>query len=246
MVAEKHIWISRPGKDGEQMATLAKQMGLVPWVMPAIDIMWLTPSKSSLRGMSQAEVAVVTSRHAITGLEKAGLALPAQVKKWFAIGQSTAKALAERGIEAVVPEQTDSEGMLQTLLAEISGGQTLLLLKGEGGRTLIANQLQTRGVDVVEVSLYRRICKPISLGMIETFLKQAYPILTAASAETLSCMFASVPTEQKAKLRHLPLVVMSDRVGHYAQDHGWQGHIIVADEASSLGLLQAAQQVPMP
>jgi uroporphyrinogen-III synthase len=242
-VVDKHLWISRPTRDGEAMAALAKEMGFVPWLMPVVDMMWLLPDREGVRALAYATSLVVTSRHALTGLQHAGIALPVQVQHWFAIGQATAQALQSLGIAAKVPAQTDSEGMLHELLADIDIGQTLVILKGEGGRTLLAERLERRGVHVVEVPVYRRICKEVEAGLVQTFLKQEWAIITVASGETLTCLLRTVPKDQLSLLQQRPLVVMSERIAQQAQQMGWRGSIAVAAEMSSLGLLQAAQSL---
>lgn len=242
MSNDLHLWITRPAMDGERMAVQVREQGLTPWQMPAMDIFWLMPDKVGLRAITHANVVIVTSRHALTSLEKANIVLPTTAI-WFAIGQATAAALAARGIEATVPTQTDSEGLLQEMFEKITSGQQLVILKGEGGRTLLAERLQARGLSVTEVPLYRRICKSFDAGMVDTFLKQERRALSVASAETLTCVLKGLTQVQAKLLVDLPLVVMSERVAQFAQAKGWRGEIVVADESSSAGLINAAKQV---
>ncbi len=242
MSNDLHLWITRPAMDGERMAVQVREQGLTPWQMPAMDIFWLMPDKVGLRAITHANVVIVTSRHALTSLEKANIVLPTTAI-WFAIGQATAAALAARGIEATVPTQTDSEGLLHEMFEKITSGQQLVILKGEGGRTLLAERLQARGLSVTEVPLYRRICKSFDAGMVDTFLKQERRALSVASAETLTCVLKGLTQVQAKLLVDLPLVVMSERVAQFAQAKGWRGEIVVADESSSAGLINAAKQV---
>lgn len=224
------------------MAKLAREHGLVPWQMPVMDIFWLLPDKASLRALNNAKVIIVTSRHTLTSLDKASIDLPLNVT-WIAIGRATAIALSERGIIAEVPEQTDSEGLLEHIIDHMSDAQSLAILKGEGGRTLLAEKLQARGVQINELSLYRRICKPGDEGMIDTFLKQNNAVISVASGETLTCALKSATIAQRQRLILRPLVVISERVAQFARDKGWRGEIIAATEASSAGLIEAAKQV---
>jgi uroporphyrinogen-III synthase len=239
---ERNLWITRPSMDGERMATLAREHGLVPWIMPVLDIFWMRPTREGLRAFNNAEIVLVTSRHALTSLDKAHIALPQSVQ-WFAIGQATADALSERGISAIVPEQTDSEGLLILLSEHLADGQQLVILKGEGGRTLLTTKLRDRGMLVMEIPLYRRICKSVESGMIDTFLRQEQRVLSVASGETLTCLLKAATLTQARALIHLPLVVMSERVATFAREKGWRGTLFVAPEMSSLGLIEAAKQV---
>jgi uroporphyrinogen-III synthase len=224
------------------MAKQAREQGLVPWQMPVMDIFWLLPDKAGLHALNNAKVIIVTSRHALTSLRKASIDLPVE-SIWIAIGQATANALNERGIKSQVPEQTDSEGLLEHIISQTDNAQSLVILKGEGGRTLLAEKLQARGVQVSELALYRRICKPCEEGMIDTFLKQNNAVISVASGETLTCALKSATVAQRQHLILRPLVVISERVAQFARDKGWRGEIIVATEASSAGLIEAAKQV---
>jgi uroporphyrinogen-III synthase len=242
MSNDRHLWITRPAMDGERMAVQARGQGLTPWQMPAMDIFWLMPDKVGLRALTHANVVIVTSRHALTSLEKANITLPTAAI-WFAIGQATAAALAERGIAASVPTQTDSEGLLHEILAQTQSGQQLAILKGEGGRTLLSERLHSRGLLVTELPLYRRVCMSFDEGMVDTFLKQEKRVLSVASAETLTCVLKGLTQTQAKQLIDLPLVVMSARVAEFAQAKGWRGEIVVASESSSAGLIDAAKRV---
>lgn len=241
-MSDIHLWITRPAMDGERMAKQARESGLVPWQMSAMDIFWLMPDKTGLHAFKCANLVIVTSRHALSSLEKSAITLPVEAK-WLAIGQASAKALAERGIVASVPTQTDSEGLLHEILESIDTGQQLVILKGEGGRTLLSERLQARGISVTELPLYRRICKAFDAGMVDTFLKQSKRALSVASAETLTCVLKGVASVQAKQIVDLPLVVISERVAQFARDKGWRGEIVVAASASSAGLIDAAKQL---
>jgi len=242
MSNDLHLWITRPAMDGERMAELARESGVTPWQMPAMDIFWLMPDKAGLRALTHADVVVVTSRHALTSLIRSSIALPSAAV-WFAIGQATAHALAEQGIVATVPTQTDSEGLLHEMLEKTEHGQQLVILKGEGGRTLLAEKLQARGLFVTELPLYRRICKSVDEGMVDTFLKQERRVLSVASAETLTCVLKGLTHHQAQQVIELPLVVISERVSQFAKEKGWRGEVVVAGASSSAGLIDAAKQL---
>ena len=242
MSNELQLWITRPAMDGERMAKIAREHGMVPWQMPILDILWIMPDKEGLRAIMNANMILVTSRHALTSLDKSGISLPPHAI-YVAIGKATAQALTDRGIVAHIPKQTDSEGLLNELALHLSDGQHIALLKGVGGRKLISNDLQKKGFIVTELALYRRICKKIDSGMLDTFLKQPYSVLSVASSETLTCTLKATTPTQARKLIKLPLAVISERVAIFARSKGWKGQIVVAPEVSSLGLIQAARLV---
>ncbi len=81
------------------------------------------------------------------------------------VGPASARALAEHGwCDVIVPQGGfDSEAVLA--LPEFSApqlsGQRVLILKGEGGRELLASSLIERGASVRQLPVYRRCRAPL-------------------------------------------------------------------------------------
>lgn len=234
------LWVTRPNPDGEAMAKLAREAGMVPWQMPVMDIFWQSPTHEALRQLIHATIMIVTSRYALTSLDRLGIALPSQAT-YLAVGAATAKALQQRGVEAIVPTQTDSEGLLNEPVLAHTDGKGVVILKGEGGRTSLLTQLTKRGALVTEIPLYRRVCKSVDQGMLTTFLQQEQAVVSVASAESLTCAMNATPAGFRRRLMALPLAVMSQRIADFAREKGWQGEIQVATATSSQGLIEAAK-----
>jgi uroporphyrinogen-III synthase len=236
----QQLWVTRPNPDGEQMAQLARDAGMMPWQMPVMDIFWQSPAHEALRQLMQAQIIIVTSRYAVTSLEKSCIDWPTQAT-YLAVGAATAKALHQRGVEAIVPTQSDSEGLLNEPVLAHTEGKGVVILKGEGGRTTLLTQLTKRGALVTEIPLYRRVCKPVDQGMLTTFLQQDQAVVSVASAESLTCAMNATPVGFRRRLMALPLAVMSQRIADFALAKGWQGEIQVATVTSSGGLIEAAK-----
>lgn len=236
----QQLWVTRPNPDGEHMAQLAREAGMVPWQMPVMDIFWQSPAHEALRQLMQAHIVIVTSRYAVVSLEKSGIVWPAQAT-YLAVGAATGKALQQRGIAASVPMQNDSEGLLSEPVLAHTEGRVVVILKGEGGRTTLLTQLTKRGALVTEIPLYRRVCKPVDQGMLTAFLQQEQAVVSVASSESLTCAMNATPVGFRRRLMALPLAVMSQRIANFARAKGWQGEIQVATTTSSKGLIDAAK-----
>jgi len=75
-----------------------------------------------------------------------------------AIGPSTARALAGRGLSAdFLPERFVSEGMLKTLDRVPMEGRKVLMARAEQGRDLLPEALRRRGAEVVVAPVYRTV-----------------------------------------------------------------------------------------
>lgn len=75
-----------------------------------------------------------------------------------AIGPSTARALAERGLNAdYLPERFVSEGMLKRLEKVPMEGRRVLVIRAEEGRELLPDTLRERGAEVTVTPVYRTL-----------------------------------------------------------------------------------------
>lgn len=81
----------------------------------------------------------------------------------IAVGARTAQVLSEAGLSAGVPEQISSEGLLaMPEFGALQAGDSLMILRGQGGRRLIDEVMSASGVTVDELILYKR-CEPENL-----------------------------------------------------------------------------------
>lgn len=84
--------------------------------------------------------------------------LPAQLK-FAAIGPVTAQTLAEYGIQSVLIPQDrfDSESLLAMPEMQVVSAQNIMIVRGIGGRELLAQTLSQRGATVNFAECYQRI-----------------------------------------------------------------------------------------
>lgn len=236
-----HVWITRPQADADQMAQQVSAQGMMPWVLPVLAIEPYPVEDTAQAILTQADQIIVTSRHAIAGALAQGLLLPRQVQ-WFAVGKATAEGLLPLDIHPILPEQQDSEGLLA--LAELDNLQDkrVAILKGIGGRPVLAEQLKTRGAIVTALSLYQRQCTTPTPEQIAAYLgADGRHLIALASGETLTCLLKALSPAQHSTLLSLThLVVMSTRIAQQAEQAGWRADAIhIAPTASADGLLSA-------
>ncbi len=113
----------------------------------------------AIAALDRFDVAVCVSGHAV----RFALELIDAVWKqrpdltWIAVGDTTARALAQRGIAALHPATESSEGILALAPLSRVVGQRVLICAGRGGRPLLAEELSRRGAAVTSLQLYERI-----------------------------------------------------------------------------------------
>lgn len=157
----------------------------------------------------------------------------------LAVGPRTAAVIEAEGLPVVTPKQMDSEGLLALPELEQVKGRRVILVKGEGGREALAQELEAREAQVEEYVCYRRESAAIDIdGLCATFADYPVIIFQANSGQTLTALSQALAQCQGATLLQQRLIVPSQRVAEEAQALGWQ-RIVVAESASDEAFLAA-------
>lgn len=162
---------------------------------------------------------------------------------WYAVGEGTARALAGHGVSALLPDaDMSSEGLLQLPGLRQVAGQRVLLVKGEGGRGLLAQELARRGARVETLACYRRTAPHYAQGEFGAALQRwNIGIILLSSGEALDNMLALLSQAETSKLDALTLLLPSARVAAAAAAAGCR-HTVVASNASDEAMLRALAQ----
>ncbi|MET0052521.1 MAG: uroporphyrinogen-III synthase [Candidatus Thiodiazotropha sp.] len=157
-----------------------------------------------------------------------------------AVGASTAQALQRIGRPVDwLPEQGyDSEGLLSLPQLANPIGQSVLIVRGEGGRALLGDTLAERGARVNYAEVYRRVCPETPAGPLLSRWPGEVQLVTATSLEVLSNLIAMLGEPGWLLLSRTPLMVISERMRDAAMARGFS-EVILADGADDRSLLQA-------
>ena len=158
--------------------------------------------------------------------------------KVMAVGDATAKALAQDEITAVVPSRADSEGLLSLGDLTDSKDRQIIIVKGEGGRALLTDTLRERGAVVTEFICYRRLPADIDAAdFCWRLCREESLVFQASSGETLERLSALLGEGGQPNLLDSPVIVPSDRVAEVATALGWS-RVLVAENASDQAFLK--------
>lgn len=244
------ILVTRPAPAAEELVSRLRKAGRVAWSMPLIEF---TPGTgldglpTQLALQQEGDLVFILSQHAIhyaqPALTRAGITWPANLH-YYAIGRTTALALhTASGLDVVWPhERETSEVLIQLPALQQVAGKRALILRGNGGRELLAETLQQRGADVQFVECYQR-CAKIYEGAIEgrRWRDRGIDTLVVTSGEMLQQLFSLFPEiDREEWLIHCRLLVVSERLAIRARELGWR-KIRVADGADNDALLRALQ-----
>lgn len=243
------ILVMRPACAGEQLVKKLCAAGLSAWHFPLIHF---SPGRDLeklpvlLSQLTAGDLLFALSRQAVDYAKDAlcqwRCALPDQLLA-FAPGRATAQALHQiTGLKVDYPAGREaSEMLLQLAPLQQAGGKQALILRGNGGRELLAKTLSARAVSVVFCECYQRhnICYAGEQQM-SRWQQLAIDTLVVTSGEMLLQLFTLTPASHRCWLLACSLVVVSERLAKTARQHGWRD-IVIADNADNNALLRTLQ-----
>jgi uroporphyrinogen-III synthase len=141
-----------------------------------------------------------------------------------AIGAATAAALAQcgRAPDLVPPERFDSESLLALPGLLDLTGRRVLIVRGEGGRALLAEVLAGRGALVQYAEVYRRVRpSPDPSGLIARWA-ETVQLASATSEESLVNLMEILGPAGRERLLATPLAVLSQRTALAARALGFR------------------------
>ena len=236
------IVLTRPQADSQRLSEALQNEGFHSRVMPIMTIEAIpTAEQAPAPSVSDDALCIFISANAVRfGLPQMGFALARDSDLTvIAVGNKTRDTLAAEGIQAQVPVRADSEGLLAMPALSAPDSRDVVIVKGEGGRELLASELTGRGARVTEWACYRRCWPEVDVsGLIEI---SAGLIFQASSGEMVSRLSELLAGGGQADLFQSSIIVPSDRVARLATEIGW-GQVIRAEDASDDAFIRALKQ----
>jgi len=243
-----NILVTRPSPAADQLVSRLRSCGQVAWALPLIEFTpgtQLDSLPARLSALQAGDLVFALSQHAIQyahpALMRAGMHWPADLK-YYAIGRSTALALHKVSGQRVIwpHEQEISEILIQLPELQQVAGKRAVILRGNGGRELLAETLHTRGAQVEFIECYQRCAKYYN-GAEEgrRWRDRGIDTLVVTSGEMLHQLYTLFPDVDRDEwLLHCRLLVVSERLATQARNSGW-ANICVAEGADNDALLRA-------
>ncbi|WP_286784670.1 MULTISPECIES: uroporphyrinogen-III synthase [Pseudomonas] len=249
------LLLTRPAEDCASSATQLAEHGVHASCMPLLEIQALEESAEQqriLRDLNRYHAVIVISKPAarigLARLASHGAEVPEGLR-WFSVGAATGALLRDHGLDACWPQTgDDSEALLAVpQLAEVlaQAAPRILILRGEGGRELLAERLRERGAQVDYLPLYRRALPEYPAGALaERVRSERLNGLVVSSGQGLEHL-RLLAEQAWPQLAGLPLFVPSPRVAELAREAGAR---IVVDcrGAQVAALLAALEDRPAP
>ncbi len=151
------------------------------------------------------------------------------------VGPGSARALYEAGFADVLapPDRFDTEGVLglPEFSAERIHGHGVLILRGDGGRELLADELRKRGATVEIATCYRRRLPLVSCA---EFLRA--DALTLTSSEAVRHLAGLLREQGVVSLTAKPVFVPHGRIAEAARKAGFDD--VYETAGGDVGLMQ--------
>ena len=158
-----------------------------------------------------------------------------------AIGPSTARALEAAGATVAIRPAAGytSEALLAEPALNDLQGRRVLVVRGVGGRELIADTLRARGAEVAYAEVYRRVAtRSDARSLRSSWRRDGMDFVTVLSLETLDALRAHLDDEGHALLAGAALVTASERVLKRAEELGLPD-IVMAEGPDDAALVAA-------
>lgn len=238
------LLLTRPEVLARPLAQQVQQAGGEVWILPALTIEPISISPTIIREqLCQSHWIIFISASAIQ------LGWPLIQKdiepgtQFATVGRPSAERLHKLSGHFVLhpTEGQDSEALLRLDWSHHIEGKKILIIKGEGGRSWLKNQLQQRGAIVSELVCYRRQGPKITHKELQDALDHE-PLINVQSSQTLQHLWDFSGPSLQPTLQQQKLVVHHQRIAQQAKDLGFQKIIIIEPgDAALFNLWQNGQ-----
>ena len=252
---------TRPAHQAEDLNSLLLEAGATPLNCPTLSIQFIADSVSQLlqtHPLFRPEIVILTSRNAVEGLVRQ---IKAQNQadlfkdsRFYAIGKATQQSGLEAGlnIESLSTKQFDSENLLAHEVMKSVESFNVLIVKGVGGRDLLAKTLNNRGANVHTLDVYERLETKFCDQVWETFIHSQKPVLLVTSLASWEAILKGLKQHYAGQVGAISdkalieqpfwskldaILVMSQRIVDKIRQQGWEGTLKVVETQSNQGIM---------
>ena len=256
-----HVVVTRPLAQAEPWAERLREMGATTSIVPLLDIVPLKDAehiqfiKNRILDFDHYSKAIFVSQNAVVygleWLENYWPQLPYGID-YFAVGETTAKQLQQRGLPVTDLAQSqsgamNSETLLQSPALQSVKGEKILIFRGLGGRPHIGEVLSERGAHVDYCELYERVLPSEASVALNQVLARAQTNLVVVvhsgeALENLQRVLSGLAVDLSRLKEQLVLLVPSQRILDIAIATGFK-RVHAAQNATELCMLQGLLDV---
>ncbi|WP_226535316.1 uroporphyrinogen-III synthase [Fictibacillus halophilus] len=238
-LAGKTVLVTRPKEQANSLLTLIKEEGGIPLPFPVVTITGTVKElvEFSIHPISRFKWIIFTSKNGVDHFFSIiqGNELSFDRHKFAAVGEKTAQAMKERGIQSIlVPKRYDAEALVELLKKEINVGEKVLFPKGSLAPSYIKEQLKDQA-EVEELVVYET--KPAEDLDWDIVLKTDCFFFLSPSA--VSFMTAYFEKKQKSRILKTPAFCIGPTTKQAALEKGFQ-HVFMPERYTAEDMVKLA------
>jgi len=252
---------TRPLHQAEALSKAVQALHGQVIVCPTIEIQWRSLKGTVIDLSSGIDKIIFISANAVQGFLNSTvyadylklLNSSQTATELYAIGRATQQyGLAHQLPLIVLPETTfDSESLLAHTVMQSVKQQSILIVKGQGGRSLLEDTLASRGAKVQLLEVYNRVPASFCCSNWQKFRAASTPVLLVTSVESVQNLLKNLSQfdSDYASLNHpkwsflVATVVLSERIKAFMLAQGWSRPIWVANSQSNAGIIETLKKV---
>ncbi len=212
-----NVLVTRPSAQAGALCAAIESAGGAALRLPvmAIEPRAGADIRENLAALPAADIVIYVSRNAV---EHGAAHLRDSRAAVAAVGRATSGALESLGIDVSIDpgEGFTSEELLTHEALSAVAGKQVLIVRGDDGRTLLADTLGARGATVSCLAVYRR--RPATADadrlarLLDRWRSGGIDCVSVMSVASLEFLVSMLPAEGMECLRQTPLVAPGERV----------------------------------
>jgi len=234
------VLITRPEKSGRVLANNLLKLGIPSICQPLFDYQKVTihaPIPPFLESLHE-PIVIFVSAAAAEFADKIYPLTHWQPSKMFAVGAATTKVLARLGLKAACPLQQDSEGLLALPELKAVKNKDVIIVRGDGGRELLAETLQQREANVHYIESYQRKWRTLDKKISQQWHAQQINCIVVTSNALLECVINLTDKSDDYWQNTCLWIVASKRIADNARRMKLQ-HVVNANGANDQAITAA-------
>ncbi len=237
-MALKNKWvaITRPAHQTENLQSMLEEAGAHSILFPLLEIAEpknLLLAKAQLEKLYTYDLVVFVSANAVEKAFKWVSSAIFDKVKIATTGKKTAEILEQHDVKIdFCPKKIfNSEALLEVPdFKDFCAGKKIAIIRGEGGRDYLQNQLQLIGASVDYINVYQRICPQQNLVVLEQYANQGKLDVILLTSGASADNFFSLASNARW-INTLTLVLGSPRMQKKIPD-SFQGKLVTAEDPS--------------
>ena len=230
-----NVLVTRPEEQAQKLKELIVDAGGDAIAFPTIEVVPLEFEADNKVDLTQYDVIIFVSRNAVNYFGDRVTPSVSGSTLLVSVGKGSAESMRSHGLRVDLQpaHSIGSEGLLMMPQLLDMTDKKVLIVRGKGGRELLADTLAQRGAEVRYIEVYERALPSPSVMQCEQALMANSIVCT--SVEGVKNLGLLLQDSLKI-LFDKPMLVMSERIRDYAASLGFE-HVVVTNTSSDSAVI---------